>query len=119
MHLKKTFKLSYMSCLRSNNLYIAMNRFRINLGKGADFEEIWRTRDTHLKDVPGFLSFNLIKGKPTDEYILYASHTTWQSEQDFLNWTKSESFRAAHKNAGAHSDLYLGHPEFEGFKVVL
>ena len=88
-------------------MYIAMNRFRINLGKGADFEEIWRTRDTHLKDVPGFLSFNLIKGKPTEEYILYASHTTWQSEQDFLNWTKSESFRAAHKNAGAHSDLYL------------
>ncbi|MEC9101362.1 MAG: antibiotic biosynthesis monooxygenase [Pseudomonadota bacterium] len=100
-------------------MYIAMNRFRINLGKGADFEEIWRTRDTHLKDVPGFLSFNLIKGKPTEEYILYASHTTWQSEQDFLNWTKSESFRAAHKNAGTHSDLYLGHPEFEGFKVVL
>ena len=100
-------------------MYIAINRFRINLGKGADFEEIWRTRDTHLKDVPGFLSFNLIKGKPTEEYILYASHTTWQSEQDFLNWTKSESFRAAHKNAGAHSDLYLGHPEFEGFKVVL
>ena len=65
MHLKKTFKLSYMSCLRSNILYIAMNRFRINLGKGAHFEEIWRKRDTHLKDVPGFLSFNLIKGKAT------------------------------------------------------
>jgi len=100
-------------------LYIAMNRFKINLGKGADFEDIWRKRDTRLKDVPGFLSFNLVKGKSTEEYIIYASHTTWRSEEDFLNWTKSESFRSAHKNAGAHSDLYLGHPEFEGFKVVL
>tara|TARA_Y100000739_G_C20165452_1_gene265292 strand:- start:20 stop:310 length:291 start_codon:yes stop_codon:yes gene_type:complete len=96
-----------------------MNRFRIHIEKGADFEEIWRKRDSHLKDVPGFLSFNLIKGKATDECIVYASHTTWQTEQDFLNWTKSESFRIAHKNAGRHSDLYLGHPEFEGFKVVL
>ncbi|MBT3993097.1 MAG: antibiotic biosynthesis monooxygenase, partial [Gammaproteobacteria bacterium] len=35
------------------------------------------------------------------------------------NWTKSEAFRAAHKGAGGHSDVYIGHPVFEGFEVVI
>ena len=44
-------------------MYIALNRFRIIPNRHADFEKIWRNRETHLEKVPGFLSFNLIKGK--------------------------------------------------------
>ena len=36
-----------------------------------------------------------------------------------MNWTKSEAFKLAHKNAGQHKNLYLGAPNFEGFEVVL
>ena len=43
----------------------------------------------------------------------------WNSQKDFSNWTKSEAFRAAHKNAGIHSDIYLGHPVFEGFEIIM
>ena len=100
-------------------MYIAMNRFKIVLGKENDFEKIWSERDSHLEDVPGFQGFHLVKGKKYETHTLYASHSTWSSEDDFLNWTKSESFREAHKGAGAHSDIYLGHPEFEGFEVVI
>ena len=100
-------------------MYIAMNRFKIVLGKENDFEKIWSERDSHLKDVPGFQGFHLVKGKKYETHTLYASHSTWSSEDDFLNWTKSESFRKAHKGAGKHSDIYLGHPEFEGFEVVI
>ncbi len=42
-------------------MYIAMNRFKIILGKEDIFEEIWRGRDTHLENVKGFKKFNLIK----------------------------------------------------------
>tara|TARA_B100001057_G_scaffold328109_1_gene328437 strand:- start:2598 stop:2900 length:303 start_codon:yes stop_codon:yes gene_type:complete len=100
-------------------MYIAMNRFKIVLGKENDFENIWKQRDSHLKGVPGFKNFNLVKGKTDSSYTLYASHSIWKSEDDFINWTKSEAFRKAHKDAGEHSDVYLGHPEFEGFTVVL
>ena len=100
-------------------MYIAMNRFKIILGRENDFEKIWKERDTHLKNVPGFKKFNLIKGKKKDTYILYASHSEWSSENDFINWTKSDAFRQAHKGAGQHSDIYLGHPEFEGFEVII
>ena len=100
-------------------MYIAMNRFKIAKGREGDFEKIWMERDTHLQDVPGFRGFHLIKGKKEDNYTLYASHSTWSSEDAFLNWTKSDAFRRAHKGAGEHSDVYLGHPEFEGFEVII
>ena len=100
-------------------MYIAMNRFKIILGRETEFEKIWKERDTHLDDVPGFKKFNLIKGKKKDNHRLYASHSEWNSEQDFVDWTKSDAFRQAHKGAGQHSDIYLGHPEFEGFEVII
>ena len=101
------------------SMYIAMNRFKIVLGREIEFENIWKKRDTHLKNVSGFEKFNLIKGKKTSSFTLYASHSTWNTQEDFINWTKSEAFKLAHKNAGQHKDIYIGHPVFEGFNVVI
>ncbi|MEM8826475.1 MAG: antibiotic biosynthesis monooxygenase [Pseudomonadota bacterium] len=100
-------------------MYIAMNRFKIVPGQEDAFETVWRERDTHLEDVPGYREFQLVRGPGHDDHTLYASHTLWDSKEDFVAWTKSEAFRAAHKNAGDNSALYLGHPQFEGFTVVL
>ena len=100
-------------------MYIAMNRFKISPGRETEFEKIWKERDTHLEGVPGFQDFHLVKGKEEPTHTLYASHSIWRSEDDFLNWTKSDAFRQAHKSAGEHSDVYLGHPEFEGFQVII
>ena len=99
-------------------MYIAMNRFKVVLGSEDAFEEVWRSRDSHLDKVPGFVEFHLLKGPVNEDHTLYSSHTIWSSEDDFIGWTKSEHFRAAHKNAGDNSTLYLGHPNFEGFEVV-
>ena len=110
--------LIVQSVLKSN-MFIAMNRFKIVLGKEQEFEKVWRERDTHLNSVEGFKEFHLIKGETNDEFSLYASHSIWNSKQDFINWTKSEAFKLAHKNAGQHRDLYLGAPNFEGFDVVI
>lgn len=100
-------------------MYIAMNRFRIAPGKEEDFIEIWRNRETHLNEVPGFKSFNLLQGPSHDDHTLFSSHSVWESEEAFVNWTKSEAFRKAHANAKPAKDIYLGPPQFEGFKKVL
>ena len=100
-------------------MYIAMNRFRIVKGKEKYFEKIWKERDSHLEGVEGFKEFHLAKGNSEDPYTLYASHSVWDSEEAFLTWTKSKAFRLAHKGAGQHSDIYVGHPVFEGFNVVI
>jgi len=100
-------------------MFIAMNRFRIKPGCEEDFLSIWRERDTHLQDVPGFLKFNLLQGPTTDEHTLFASHSEWDSREAFEDWTRSEAFRKAHASAGARKDIYLGPPQFEGFEVKL
>jgi heme-degrading monooxygenase HmoA len=99
-------------------MFIAMNRFKVRKGAEHDFEQVWLTRDSHLKVVPGFIAFYLLKGPERDDHVLYASHSLWRSEADFLAWTRSDAFRKAHAGAGAGKSHYLGHPEFEGFTVL-
>jgi heme-degrading monooxygenase HmoA len=106
------------SAIQGEIMFIAMNRFKVRKGSERDFEQVWLNRESHLDKVPGFLTFHLLKGPEKDDHVLYASHSTWRSEADFVNWTKSEAFRKAHAGAGANKPLYLGHPEFEGFAVL-
>ena len=101
--------------------YIAMNRFQVRLGSETAFEEMWRNRESRLKQVPGFQEFRLLKGPEGDGYRLYSSHVIWESEAAFTGWTKSEHFRQAHKNAGqnATQSALMGPPRFEGFETIL
>lgn len=105
-------------------MYLTMNRFRIRPGSEAEFEAIWKGRETKLPQVPGFVSFHLMKGPASGEAVLYASHTMWRSEADFVAWTKSEAFRAAHARAGeaekaeGAGGMYLGPPQLECFETV-
>jgi len=101
-------------------MYIAMNRFKVAIGSERAFEDVWRNRDSSLSQVPGFVEFRLLRGKANaeEDYTLFSSHTLWQSEEDFVNWTKSENFRAAHRSAGERKAMCKGPPVFEGFDVV-
>ena len=103
-------------------MYIAMNRFKVAPGSERAFEHLCTSRDSHLGGVPGFVEFHLLRGPERDGHTLYSSHTIWQDHAAFEGWTKSEAFRAAHRNAGdagrGDRPAYIGHPEFEGFEVI-
>ena len=81
-------------------MFIAMNRFRIALGKEDDFVAHWRNRNSYLSEVAGFVSFNLLRGDTNEERTLFASHAVWESERAFADWTQSDAFRKAHMQAG-------------------
>ena len=100
-------------------MYVAMNRFKIAPGREEEFESMWRNRETHLDEVPGFREFHLLRGPRHDDHTLFASHSVWDSRQAFEDWTRSEAFRKAHHQAGAAKGVYLGPPQFEGFDSVL
>jgi heme-degrading monooxygenase HmoA len=105
-------------------MFIAMNRFKIAPGFEAGFEKIWRERDSYLSEVTGFESFALLKGGPVevpdgDDYVLYSSHTVWESRAAFVAWTESDHFRKAHAQTSAPKGTYLGHPNLETFEQVL
>jgi heme-degrading monooxygenase HmoA len=73
-------------------MFMAMNRFKVVKGEEVAFERIWASRDTYLNEMPGFMSFHLLRGPEREEHTLYASHTTWASRADFIAWTESEQF---------------------------
>ena len=99
-------------------MYIAMNRFSVKSENAEAFEALWLGRDSHLKEMEGFVEFHMLRGPEKDGILLYASHTVWQSVEAFRAWTKSDAFRAAHKDAGTTSKLHEGSPTFEGFETI-
>ena len=99
-------------------MFIAMNRFKIAIGFEPGFEELWRTRESYLSEVPGFQSFHLLRGPRAEDHTLYASHTVWTSREAFEAWTESDHFRRAHAKAKAPQGTYLGGPRLETFEEV-
>lgn len=101
-------------------MYIAMNRFKVKRGAEADFEAIWKARESWLPGMDGFRSFHLLRGpeKAEEGYTLFATHTTWDDEAAFIAWTESEAFTASHRKSGSGPLLVERHPQFEGFAVV-
>lgn len=99
-------------------MYLAMNRFSVRSENAEAFEALWLGRDSHLKEMVGFVEFHMLRGPEQGGFILFASHTVWETEEAFRDWTRSDAFRAAHKNAGSSSKLHEGTPTFEGFTAI-
>ena len=105
-----------------------MSRLKITSGKEVEFEKACKSNKKNTDGVKGFRKIYLIKGNVSKDFSLYIFHSEWNSENDFTNWIKSDSFKFAHKNPTAKKNLYLGPPnfdgydelpEFEGFKVII
>lgn len=103
-------------------MYIAMNSFTVNNARHSEFEKIWKERERFLNELDGFVSFKLLRGAPDSEggeTRVYISHSTWASEQAFIDWTKSEQFKRAHKDARTPEGILMGPPRFSGYEVIL
>jgi heme-degrading monooxygenase HmoA len=96
-------------------MFVAINRFSVLSGQEKAFEALWLGRETHLERVPGFIAFHLMRGPSIDEGTLYVSHTTWNARASFEAWTRSDAFRAAHKDRWDSGGLYAGRPKLELF----
>ena len=87
-------------------MFIAMNRFQVNQGQEDAFEEMWRSRETYLQEVPG---------AATTEFV---SHSTWASRADFDAWTQSEAFSRGHAQ-GSVQGILAGPPAVSLYETVL
>jgi heme-degrading monooxygenase HmoA len=96
-------------------VFIATNNFKVAKGREEDFETSWRNRRSYLEEVPGFVSFALLKGDNEGEYV---SQTTWESRDAFLAWTRSEAFAAGHRQ-GSLAGVLEGPPVVRLYEAVL
>lgn len=96
-------------------MFIAMNRFNVSPGREADFETIWRERETYLQGVPGFVQFTLLRSDNAGEYI---SHSTWRDRRSFIDWTQSPAFTAGHRQ-GSLMGVLQGPPQIGLYEAVI
>jgi len=100
-------------------MHIVLNKFVLNPEKCDAFEALWRDRSALLDGNPGFLRFSLLKIADEDATrIRYTTMSEWHSREAFEVWTRSESFKQAHKNLPKSTDLYIEPPTMERFDSV-
>ena len=98
-------------------MFVVMNRIPVNLDHADAFEERFKDRAALVDNMPGFVSFNLLR--PAGEGDPYIVETYWESKGHFENWTNSEEFKQGHAQAGQlPREAFLGHPKLETFEVV-
>jgi heme-degrading monooxygenase HmoA len=109
--------------------FVVTNRIPVAQGHEEDFEERFRKRAHLIDQSPGFIK-NLIL-RPVQRRFDHASgawveskeqgyylvQTYWESEQDFWNWTRSESFRIAHSNRPP-AEMFAGANVLEIHEVI-
>ena len=84
-------------------MFIAMNKFKVIAEERKAFEDVWLTPDSRLGEVKGFVAIHLLRGPERKDHVLYSSHSTWATQEDFCPRSKSGQFRAAHQQASERS----------------
>jgi heme-degrading monooxygenase HmoA len=80
--------------------YVASNRFKLQKGKGPQFEKRWAERKSRLSKLDGFRFFTLMRrvseGRGEEEESDYVSLTIWSNKENFDAWRTGEAFKEAH-----------------------
>lgn len=101
-------------------MFVVMNRFKINAGKGEAFEAAWKSRESHLQSFEGFQQFSLLKNDAAaDGTTEYVSHTIWGSRANFDAWRASQEFSRAHAGAGGMDGVMAGPPQVATYEAVI
>lgn len=75
------------------------NRIQVAPENAEAFERAFRQRAGHVDETPGFVRNQVLR--PTREGDPYVVLTTWRNREAFEAWTRSDSFKKAHANAGS------------------
>ena len=97
-------------------MFIVANRIPITPEWQGEFENRFRKRAGEIDKQSGFISMQILK--PISEDIPYVVLTSWQDENAFNEWIKSEDFKLAHQNP-LPREAFTGKPVMEKHQVVI
>ena len=112
-------------------MIVVTNRIPVAPGWEERFEERFRNRVGLIDSSPGFVRNEVHRPKPMkmdrergtwvpdpDKAGYYEVKTWWASFEDFVAWTKSDSFRQAHANRPP-KEMFAGSNVLEIHEVFL
>lgn len=94
-------------------MIVVNNRLTVPPEYGDHLERAFAGRQGDLGQVPGLVSFDLLKRPEAGEYVVT---TTWQTREDFDRWRESDAFQRAHSDANPNSPVTS---VIEVYEVVL
>jgi len=97
-------------------MFIVANRIPVAQEWQGEFEDRFQKRVGEIDKQPGFVSMQILK--PVTEDAPYVVFTTWQDENAFNEWIKSEDFKIAHQNP-LPREAFTGRPAIEKHQVVI
>jgi heme-degrading monooxygenase HmoA len=110
-------------------MFVVTNRIPVNEAFEADFEDRFRKRAHLIDQSPGFVKNEILKPVrrrfdhatgamvESPERGYYLVQTTWETEEAFWDWTRSESFRIAHSNRPP-AEMFTGANVLEIHEVI-
>ena len=90
-----------------------MNCVTVDPERAQDFEQAFMARERLLDQAPGFRRFELLRRDRGAEYVVL---TTWESEQHFRDWVRSDLFKRAHRRDGQRN--FGGHSELRSYEIL-
>ncbi|MGC8500569.1 MAG: antibiotic biosynthesis monooxygenase family protein [Leptospirillia bacterium] len=96
-------------------MFVVANRIRVASDHEKAFEERFKNRKGMIDGSPGFIR-NLILRPVDSEY--YSVMTFWESKEAFEAWTRSDSFREAHKERPPR-EMFSGPNVLEIHEVIM
>ena len=97
-------------------MYIVANRVPVANDWAEEFEDRFRKRAGEIETQAGFVSMQILK--PVSDGAPFVVLTTWEYEQVFQAWIKSEDFKLAHQNP-MPKEAFSGKPIMERHEVVI
>jgi heme-degrading monooxygenase HmoA len=98
-------------------MIVIANRIPVNPEFNEQFEERFRNRASLVDQMPGFISFQILR--PKQEGDPYIVQTMWESEEHFRAWTESEEFKQGHgKSAPSPEGMFAGKSKMEMHEII-
>lgn len=95
-------------------MIVVANRISVAPGYEQAFEQRFAERESHLREVPGFIRNLVLRPMQGSPYVVV---TFWQDMASFEAWTQSESFRQAHARPSS-PEMYTAPSVLEIHEVV-
>jgi|YelNatPaOPRAMG01_1025707.scaffolds.fasta_scaffold00518_31 heme-degrading monooxygenase HmoA len=86
-------------------MILAQNHLQVRKEYAKQFEDAFRSSQTDMKSVAGFIRTEILRPLKGNEYIIA---TYWDSMEDFNQWVGSDQFRNSHSKSTLPRDAFEG-----------
>ncbi len=96
-------------------MILVQNHIPVRKEYAKQFEDAFRSSQTDMNNVVGFIRTEILRPVKGNEYIVA---TYWKSIEDFNQWVGSDKFRSSHSKSSLPRDAFEGQSAITLHEIV-